>query len=167
MKNLVLIGMAGAGKSTIGVLLAKATGMAYIDTDLLVQEKEKKLLQAIISEKGIEGFLKTEEQVILCLDVKNSVIATGGSVIYSIDAMKKLKEHGVVVYLKVSYGEIEKRIRNITSRGIVMRKEQTLYDVYTERVPLYEKYADKIIDCSGMDIEEIVQKLTNVIEAIK
>jgi shikimate kinase len=159
MRNIVLIGMAGAGKSTIGVLLAKTLGMAFIDTDLLIQSSEGKLLQDIINDSGIEKLLEIEKNAVLGLKADSSIIATGGSVVYSPAAMRSLKEIGFLAYLKVPYDEIEKRIKNITGRGVVIRKHQTLYDVYIERASLYEKYADTVIDCANKDIEAIVQEM--------
>lgn len=159
MKNIVLIGMPGAGKSTIGVLLAKALNMFFIDTDLFIQKKENKRLQEIIKEKGIHKFLTIEEDIVLGLNTIGSVIATGGSVILSKKAMNHLKSEGLIIYLKLPYKEIEKRIYNITTRGIAMDKDKTLSEVYDERVPLYEKYADKTVLCFGKSIEETVRDI--------
>lgn len=159
MKNIVLIGMAGSGKSTLGVLLAKSLGMPFIDTDLMIQQHEKKLLQEIIDSHGIEPFLEIEEKVMLTIDDLDSVIATGGSVVYSEKAMTHLKEHGRLVYLKLDYVEIERRIQNITTRGIVMDNGKSLKDIYDERVCLYEKYADIIIDCNHKDPELCLQNM--------
>lgn len=161
-RNIVLIGMPGAGKSTIGVLLAKTLGMSFIDTDLVIQEREGKLLQDIISLHGIRKFLDIEENAILSLNCKASVVATGGSVVYSEKAMRHLKQNATVVYLKVEYEEIERRITNILTRGIAMDKGQNLVDIYNERLPLYERYADIIIDCSEKGIEDIIQEITEI-----
>jgi shikimate kinase len=160
-QNIVLIGMPGAGKSTIGVLLAKALGMSFVDTDLLIQEKEGRLLQDIIEQDGVEKFLGIEETVILQLANANCVIATGGSVIYRNDAVRSLKKNGRLLYLKLRYDEIEQRLSNIASRGIAMGKGQKLIDLFNERVMLYEKYADRIVDCSDAGIEEVVLKIVN------
>ena len=157
MKNIVLIGMAGSGKSTLGVLLAKALGIPFVDTDLILQERESNLLQNIINQYGIEEFLRKEEKALLTLDVDETVIATGGSAVYSPQAMQYLKENGTIVYLKVNYNEIEKRIRNITTRGIAIEKGKTLRDIYDERIPLYEKYADIVVDSQGKDFEESLE----------
>lgn len=159
-KNIILIGMPGAGKSTLGVLLAKTLGKTFIDTDLLIQAQERKLLQELIDEFGIERFLQIEAAVILGLQVDNGVIATGGSAIYSEKAITHLKENGIIVYLKLTYEEIERRIENMANRGIVIRKGQSLIDLYRERSPLYEGQADLIIDCSGTSIEESVRNIT-------
>src|SRR5574344_307651 len=156
MRNIVLIGMSGAGKSTIGVLLAKALGKDFIDTDILIQQKEKRLLQSIIDSDGTGKFLQTEESVVCSLDARNSVIATGGSAVYSEKAMTHLKKNGFIIYLYVPYEELSKRLTSITTRGIVMKEGSTLKDVYDERLPLYRRYADRTIDCSGMSVEESV-----------
>ncbi|HEY8499104.1 MAG TPA: shikimate kinase [Clostridia bacterium] len=159
MDNIVLIGMPGAGKSTIGVLLAKTINCRFIDTDLIIQRKYGKLLKDIIAERGIDEFLSIEEREIISLDVNQSVIATGGSIVLKEKAMDHLKRIGTVVYLEAPYPELEKRIKNITTRGIVMKENQTLYDVYKERTPLYEKYAEITVCCSGKTMEQIVELL--------
>lgn len=159
MKNIVLIGMAGAGKSTIGVILAKTLGMPFVDTDLIIQEKQSRLLQTIIEQEGIEGFLTIEAEVIKGMDVKKHIVATGGSVVYSEEAMFNLRENGIIVYLELSYEEIEKRLINIKTRGIAMEKGKTLKDVYLERLPLYNKYADIVIPCDNKDAESIVEEI--------
>jgi shikimate kinase len=165
--NIILIGMSGAGKSTIGVLLAKALGMDYVDTDIVIQQHEGRLLQDIIDNHGIDEFMKIEERIISDLNLQNCIIATGGSVIYSEKAMNILKQGGPIIYLHVPYQEIKKRLINITTRGIVIKQGKSLKDVYTERVPLYIKYSDKIIDCSNKDIEhcvnEIIEKIREVL----
>ena len=157
-KNIVLIGMAGAGKSTLGVLLAKALGMDFVDTDILLQE--------IIDHDGIDRFLAVEESVISELHLRNSVIATGGSVVYSQRAMEALREGGTVIYLYVAYKEVERRVTNITTRGIVIKQGRSLKDAYEERLPLYHRYSDIVIDCSSRDIEgcvgEMVAKLCEI-----
>jgi shikimate kinase len=167
MKNIVLIGMPGAGKSTLGVILAKTLNMPFVDTDLIIQQTQNRLLQEIIEEDGIDVFLSIEEKAILDLDVQGSVIATGGSVVLKPEGMKHLKENGFVVYLQLPYMEIEKRIRNITTRGIVMQKGQTLLQVYDERVPLYEKYGDAMIRCMGKNMEQITKEVKELWEGIK
>ena len=159
MNNIILIGMPGAGKSTIGVLLAKALGMDFIDTDIIIQQRTGRLLQDIIDNDGIDSFLAVEEDVLSSLELKNSVIATGGSAVYSHQAMTALKRAGRAVYISLPYEEVERRITNISTRGIVLRSGSTLRDAFNERVPLYEKYSDITIDCSGMDIEASVREL--------
>jgi len=162
-KNIILIGMPGAGKSTLGVILAKSLDMQFIDTDILIQERAGKMLQEILDEDGPDAFKRIEEETILSLHPCRAVIATGGSVVCSGDAMAYLKLGGVVVYLEISYEEMEKRLKNITTRGIVLLPGQSLRGMYDQRVPLYEKYADLTIACSDEDFESVVR---NVIEAL-
>lgn len=163
--NLVLIGMPGAGKSTIGVLLAKAMNYNFLDTDISIQKRENKKLYEIINEKGIDEFLKIENEVLAKLNVDGCVIATGGSAIFGAEAMANLSELGTIVYIKLSCEEIVRRVNNIKTRGIAMSKGKTMEDVYNERVPLYEKYAEIIVDGENTTIEECVEKIVNVIEA--
>lgn len=160
--NIVLIGMPGCGKSTCGVLAAKALLKNFFDTDLLIQNNENSTLQNILDEKGIEYFKKAEEDAILSLNIAGTVIATGGSVVYSEKAMEHLKEIGKVIYLHLSYETMEKRINNITTRGVVLEKNTTLKDMYNERLNLYNKYADEIVYCDGLTVEETVEKIVNV-----
>lgn len=157
MKNIVLIGMPGAGKSTVGVLLAKSMLMNFCDTDLLIQNTTSKSLCEIINNEGIDYFIKLEESVVCNYDFNNTVIATGGSVVYGEKAMQKLSENGKIVYLKVSPDELNRRVNNIHTRGIAMKKGTTLAELYVERAPLYEKYADVIIECDGKTPEECVE----------
>lgn len=164
MNNLVLIGMPGVGKSTIGVVLAKVIGYQFIDSDLVIQEKEKRLLHEIIAKEGIDGFIEIENKINASLLVEQSVIATGGSVVYCKDAMKHLKSIGQIVYLKLSYQQLEKRLSDIKGRGVVLRDGQTLRDIYDERTALYEKYADIIIDEERLTIEETITKITEAIQ---
>ena len=139
--NIILIGMPGAGKSTVGVVLAKALGYDFIDSDLLIQAETGKRLFEIINEVGIDGFLKVEDQVNAGIRASQTVIATGGSVIYGEAAMSHLKSIGTVVYIQVDYESLEKRLGNLLKRGVAIRKGNSLRDLYNERVPLYEKYA--------------------------
>lgn len=157
-KNVVLIGMPGAGKSTMGVVLAKVSGMDFIDADLLIQAQEKRLLSEIIEQEGVEGFLVIEEQVNASIQAENAVIATGGSVIYGPRAMEHLREIGTVVYLRLSYSTIESRLFNIKGRGVALKEGQTLRDLYEERCVLYQKYAHITIDEEGLGIEETVER---------
>ncbi|HEX2953928.1 MAG TPA: shikimate kinase [Bacillota bacterium] len=159
--NIVLIGMPGAGKSTIGVLLAKALGMSFIDTDLLIQEHEGRLLQEIINRDGIAAFLEIEESILLQVKAEHSLIATGGSAVYSEQAMKYLGLSSYLFYLRLSYQAMTERLQNISTRGIVLAKGQSLADLYQERALLYERYADTVIDCSERSIEETVQLAMN------
>lgn len=164
MKNIVLIGMPGAGKSTIGVLLAKSLLMDFVDTDLLIQKKYSTSLCDIISSKGIDEFLKIENDVISSWSFLNCVIATGGSAVYGAEAMARLKRDGITVYLKLSPEEIEKRINNIHTRGIAMKEGTSIAELFCERAPLYEKYADFIIDCAGLTAEQCVDMITEKIK---
>lgn len=159
MKNIVLIGMPGAGKSTVGVVLAKSLGFGFLDSDLLIQEKYKKLLHEIIEEQGIEGFWQTENEVNASIETDNTVIATGGSAIYGKEAMEHLKQIGTVVYLKLSCEELAVRLGDLNERGVTLKQGQDLKGLYLERIPYYEKYADLIIDCEGEMIRDIVQKI--------
>lgn len=164
MKNIVLIGMPGVGKSTIGVILAKQIGYEFVDSDLIIQKRENRLLREIMEQEGVDGFIEVENQVNASLRVEKSVIATGGSVVYGREAMKHLKEAGTVIYLRLSYESLEKRLGNLKGRGVVLRDGQTLKDIYEERVPLYEKYADLIIDEENLDIEGTLQKILDKIK---
>mgnify|MGYP001861080584 FL=1 len=159
MKNIVLIGMPGSGKSTIGVVLAKVLGYRFVDTDLVIQEQEGKLLQEIIAERGNDGFLALENEVNSRLDVSRSVIATGGSVIYGQEAMEHLRKNGWVVYLKLDYEDLKKRLGNLRCRGVVLREGQTLKDLYRERIPFYEKYAHIEIDEKNLGVEETMEEI--------
>ena len=159
--NIVLIGMPASGKSTAGVILAKVLGKKFIDTDLVIQEREKDLLSEIIKDKGVAGFMKIEEEAILSVDVKNTVIATGGSAVYGEKAMEHLKENGTVVYLKVEKDELFKRLTNIKERGVVLREGETIEEMFDSRSVLYEKYADIIIEERDSTIEETISKIQN------
>jgi shikimate kinase len=156
MKNIIIIGMPGAGKSTMGVILAKALGRTFIDTDIVIQENAGQLLQEIIDTGGSGAFLRIEEKTILSLRFRNAVIATGGSVVFSRRAMEHLKRDGVVIYLKISFEDMVRRLGNITTRGIVLVKGQDLRDMYDQRVPLYERYADITVDCSEDHFENCI-----------
>lgn len=157
MDNVTLIGMPGSGKSTVGVLLAKTLGYRFLDADLLIQQREGALLQDILDQRGVEGFLDVEEDVIRSLDCTGTVIAPGGSAVCREGAARRLKELGLVVYLHVPLAELERRISNITTRGIAMAPGQTLADVYAVREPLYRKYADLTVDVTGQNtLEETV-----------
>lgn len=157
--NIILIGMSGAGKSTLGVLVAKALGMGFVDTDIVIQQSQGRLLQQIIEEDGLEAFIELEGKILEDLKADNCVIATGGSAVYSERAMRALKQNGMAVYLHVPYDEIERRITDITARGIVKRKGASLKDVYYERVPLYQKHCDITIDCSNKGVEQCVNEI--------
>lgn len=159
MKNIILIGMPGAGKSTVGVLLAKSTLRAFVDTDLLIQQKYGKSLCEIIETEGIDRFLDIENRVISSYHYDCCVVATGGSAVYGKEAMEKLRQDGTVVYLKLPVCEIRKRISDIHSRGVAVRSGVTLDALYEERRPLYEKYADVTVDCNGISAEQCVERI--------
>ena len=155
--NIILIGMPGAGKSTVGVVLAKKLGYAFVDSDLVIQSREGKLLHEIIEEQGVEGFWAVEEDANASIDAHRTVIATGGSVVYGRRAMKHLKQIGVVVYLKLSCDAIAHRLGDLNERGVTLREGQGLAELYAERVPMYEEYADVTVDCEDLSIREIVE----------
>lgn len=159
MKNIVLIGMPGVGKSTVGVILAKMIGYHFVDTDILIQEQENRLLCDIIESDGVEGFLKIENKINSNINITDSVIATGGSVIYGKEAMEHLGEIGTIIYLKLPYNILDERLENIKGRGVVLKDGQGLHDLYEERIPLYEKYADIVIDEEGLSVEETIEKI--------
>lgn len=162
--NIVLIGMPGVGKSTIGVILAKVLGYSFLDADLLIQEQEGKLLHEIIEEKGTDGFIEVENRVNASIRADRAIIATGGSVVYGKEAMEHLKEIGRVVYLKVSYVILEKRLADIKGRGVVLKEGQTLETLFEERSKLYEQYADIEVSEEGLDVEQTVEKLVEALE---
>ena len=157
--NIVLIGMPGVGKSTVGVILAKVMGYEFIDADLVIQKAEGRLLKDIIAEEGIEGFLEAEDKALRSIEARRSIIATGGSAVYSEGAMHHLSEKGIIVYLKQELSELENRLRDIENRGVVLKEGQTLEGLYNERCALYEKYADIVVDEYGLDIEQTVKAL--------
>lgn len=159
-RNIVLIGMPAVGKSTIGVILAKEMGYQFIDSDLLIQKREKRLLHEIIEQEGVDGFLKIEDEVNASIHTEGAVIATGGSAVYGENAMEHLREISLIVYLELPFAELSHRLKNIKGRGVVLREGQTLEDLFEERRVLYEKYADLIIHESGRDIEQTLDVLT-------
>ncbi len=154
LKNVILIGMPGCGKSTVGVVLAKAMGYRFLDSDLVIQEKDGRLLSEIIDEEGLDGFNRIENEINSDIQAKKTVIATGGSVIYGREAMEHLRSIGTVVYIRLPYESIEQRLGNLHNRGVSIKEGQTLKELYEERVPLYEKYADIIVDEDGRNISE-------------
>lgn len=163
MKNVVLIGMPGVGKSTIGVVLAKNMGMSFVDSDLVIQEQEGKRLHELIEAHGIDGFIKIENDINTSINPKKAVIATGGSAVYGEEAMQHFKTISKVIYLQLSYESIIDRLGDLTKRGVVLREGQSLKDLYEERVPLYQKYADKIVDCENKGIREIVHEISKML----
>lgn len=164
MKNIILIGMPAVGKSTVGVVAAKRLGYEFIDTDLLIQKQENRLLKEIIEEEGNDGFLAIENQVNRDLEAEHAVIAPGGSVVYCAEAMEHYKKIGTVVYLQVSFETIDSRIKSAKNRGVVLKEGQTLHDLYEERTKLFEKYADYTICEDGLDIEETIDKVLELVE---
>jgi shikimate kinase len=163
--NIVLIGMPGAGKSTVGVLLAKHTARAFVDTDLLIQISQQKPLQRVLDESGYMALRRIEERILLSLDLRDHVIATGGSAAYSAAAMGHLKSHGVVVFLQVAFEELRRRVKDFDTRGIARAPEQTFTDLYEERSALYEKYADITIDCGDLDQEQVSDSIRRQLAA--
>ena len=155
-KNIVLIGMPGSGKSTVGVVLAKRLGYRFVDSDLVIQDKKGKLLHELIEEYGREGFLDIENEVNASLEADRCVIATGGSAIYGQKAMNHLRQIGTVVYLKLSYEELKGRLGDLNERGVTLKPGQTLLDLYEERIPLYEQYAEVTVDCEHLSLREVV-----------
>ena len=163
--NIILTGMPGSGKSTCGVLAAKAMCMEFLDTDLLIQSLERMALQDIINNKGIDYFSRAEEQALLSIHTKGCVIATGGSAVYYERAMEHLKEGGLVIHLKISCPEMEARIKNITTRGILLHPGESMQDMFINREVLYEKYADVVIDCERLTIEQTVEVIVSCSKA--
>lgn len=164
MKNIILIGMPAVGKSTVGVVVAKHLGYQFIDTDILIQQRENRLLKEIIEEKGNEGFLKIENEVNKNLEVEHAVIAPGGSIVYCEEAMQHYKEIGTIVYLQASYETIYSRITNAKNRGVVLKDGQTLKALYEERKLLFEKYADYTVSEEGIDLETTIEKVLELFQ---
>lgn len=159
MRNMILIGMPGSGKSTVGVVLAKKLGYRFLDSDLVIQEKCGKLLYQLIEERGEAGFLMLENEINKSIIADNAVIATGGSAVYGGEAMAHFKEMGRIVYLKLPFEELETRLGDLHERGVVLKEGYSLRDLYEERIPLYEKYADITVDCSGKDIRTVMEEI--------
>ena len=163
MKNIVLIGMPGSGKSTLGILLAKDIQYGYIDSDSVIVAQNGKLLPDLIRELGNEGFLDLEARVNASLTVMRCVIATGGSAIYRGDVIEKMKDNGIVVYLKIPYEEVERRLGDLQKRGVVLQEGYTLRDLYDERAPLYEKHADYSVELTEDSVEASARKIRETI----
>lgn len=167
MENIVLIGMPGSGKSTIGVLLAKNLAYQFVDSDLIIQEKSGMKLQKYIDQYGPDAFAELEDKINSEIVVDRSVIATGGSAVYGENAMKHFSEMATIVYLRVSYEALQHRITNFSSRGIVVPQGETFLDVYNERIPLYEKYAEVTVDTEGKEFWDVVEEITAAVEDYK
>ncbi len=162
--NIILIGMPGSGKSTVGVVLAKKLGFQFIDSDLVIQEQSGKLLYQLIEELGEAGFLVLENKINAQIQADKSVIATGGSAVYGEEAMRHFKKTGTVVYLKLPYEELEVRLGDLHKRGVVIKKGSSLRELYEERTPLYEKYADITVDCGGIDLRNVMELIAAQVE---
>ena len=162
--NIILIGMPGCGKSTVGVVLAKAANMDFIDSDLVIQKEMGAKLSQLLDEHGDEGFRRIENRINANLTAENSVIATGGSVVYGEEAMRHLKSIGLVVYLKLSCEAIADRLGDLHARGVTIQPGWTLRDLYNERVPLYEKWADLTVDCEQLKLREVVETILTKLE---
>lgn len=163
--NITLIGMPASGKSTVGVLLAKRLGYSFVDVDIVIQEKEKRLLKDIIEQEGLDGFKEVEQRVNAQLEVEHAIIAPGGSVIYGEKAMEHLKEISTIIYLKLDYEEVEARLGDLKDRGVAVEQGMTLRDLYDQRAPLYERYADITIDETGKTPGSTVDELRAMMEA--
>ena len=162
--NIVLIGMPGVGKSTIGVLLAKRLERYFLDTDVLIQVAHDKSLHELIEANGMDGFCQIEQDYVTCIDIKNAVIATGGSVVYYESSMQALRSDGVIVYLSLPLSELERRLGDLNQRGVVLEPGQTLPALYERRTPLYEQWADVTVDLSGLNHDESIEAILKKIE---
>ncbi len=161
--NIILIGMPTSGKSTVGVILAKILGYRFVDADIVIQEKEGRRLSKIIEEEGVDAFVEIENSINAGIEAQNTVIATGGSVVYGKEAMEHYSKIGTIVYLRVSFDTLQKRLHHAKQRGVVMRQGQTLFTLYEERTALYEKYADITIDEGDSSLEEVVEKAVDAL----
>jgi shikimate kinase len=159
--NIVLIGMPGSGKSTVGVILARLTSRAFIDTDILIQTAAGKPLQQIIDSEGYLALRSLEEEVLLGITCRGHVIATGGSAAYSRRAMEHLRSDGVVVFLDADIATLEGRVRDFTRRGLAKRADQTFADLFAERLPLYREYANITVCCAGLSHEEVCSRIVD------
>ena len=162
-----MIGMPASGKSTVGLALAEQMGYTFVDVDRVIEAETGQLLKEIIAERGDDGFLKLEEEINAGLQAEKTVFAPGGSVIYGPKAMEHWKEIATIVYLKVSFEELEKRLGNLQERGVVLKDGMTLLDLYHERLPYYDRYADIVMDETGKDFEQTVQELKNLLQGDK
>ena len=162
--NIVLVGMPGSGKSTVGVVLAKMMSFVFVDTDLLIQSSQNRSLQDIVDKDGHAALKKIEEDVLLSLDVQRHVIATGGSAVYSERAMAHLKAMSTVIFLDADLSTLEERIQNFDTRGLAKRPDQSFADLFAEREPLYRKVADITLNCSGLTQEEVCSRILTLID---
>lgn len=167
MDNIILIGMPGSGKSTVGVLLAKALGLDFLDTDLTLQQQEGALLQTILEQRGTQGFLDLEEETLCGVQCNHTVISPGGSCVCRARAMAHLVQLGIVIYLRLPLDELTARLNNISTRGIAMEPGETLRDLYDCRAPLYERWADVTLDCAGQTLEETVACVLRAAQSAK
>jgi len=165
--NIVLIGMPGCGKSTVGVLLAKRLGRYFLDTDVLIQVVYEKNLHELIAEQGMETFCRIEQDYVTCIDIQNAVIATGGSVVYYESSMRSLKNDGIIVYLQLPLEKLKERLGDLDARGVVIDPGQTLEGLYEIRTPLYEQWADMTVNLSGLGHEASVEAIMEKLDAIK
>ena len=162
--NITLIGMPGVGKSTIGVILAKIIGYEFVDSDIVIQKQEGKLLKEIIADVGNQGFLAIENRVHAEMELTNSIVSPGGSICYCRQGMEHLREISTVIYLKLDYPKLKRRLGNLTARGVVLKNGQSLYDLYKERTPLYEKYAHVVIDETNLNVEKTIKAVMDALE---
>jgi len=162
--NIILIGMPGCGKSTVGVVLAKNLGYRFLDSDICIQEREDRLLHEIISQEGVEGFLTIENKVNASLEVERHVVATGGSAVYGKEAMSHLGKIGTIVYLRLPFEDIKERLGDLAKRGVAVKEGQSLFELYEERITLYEKYAEITVDWHGKAIRDIVTEIAGRIQ---
>lgn len=164
--NITLIGMPGAGKSTLGVVLAKKLGMRFVDTDLLLQEGQEMLLSELIEKRGVDGFIAAENELLAGLQCEHHIIATGGSAVYSEQGMENLKGLGHVVFIDIGVDELHKRLhQDLLDRGVVVRQGNTIEDLYHERLPLYRSYADVTVQTDGLSTREAVEKILEALRA--
>jgi shikimate kinase len=167
LSNIVLIGMPGSGKSTVGVILAKLTSRSFVDTDVLIQTKQGRSLQNIVDRHGYLALRAIEEKVLLDLNCRSHVIATGGSAVYSRSAMGHLKSYGIVVFLNVGLDTLKSRVHDFETRGLAKRPNQSLEDLFAERSSLYRQYADITIDCAGFSHEDVCARIIEELKSMK
>jgi shikimate kinase len=161
--NIILIGMPGSGKSTVGAVLAERLGYDFLDTDVYIQQAEGKTLQQIIGALGVEGFRRTEEAHLLSISCAAHVIAPGGSAVYSPKAMEHLKRRGIAVYLELALEALEQRLGDLDARGVARAPGQTVHSLLAERHPLYRHYADLSLDCNGLNAEETAERIAAMV----